>query len=179
MKLSKFKNRGFTLLFAVLTASVLLSLALVIFSQMYKTLLLSSASKESLAAFYAADSGAECALYWDLKHEPIATFPDSIFATSTGSADYRGSDSITCNGQKFNKSWIVNKSSNPATTNFDLYFNDDGVSPPEVFPTEGCTKVVVSKTENSGIIITTIESRGYNICGSSPRKVERAIRVTY
>jgi len=166
------KSKGFTLLFAVLIASVLLSVALVIFSQMYKTLLLSSASKESLAAFYAADSGVECVFYWDLKHEPIATFPDGIFATSSKSVDYSGSDSISCDGQKFNKSWSFNpaKTSTSATTNFSLSFSD----------TEGCTEVTVSKIVNpDNTVNTTVESRGYNICADSPRKVQRAVRVTY
>jgi len=162
MKLSKFKNRGFTLLFAVLTASVLLSVALAIFSQMYKSLLLSSASKESLAAFYAADSGIECGLYWDLKHDG---FPDSIFDAPNAPSPYNGGEEIKCNNQDFPKDWELGGSPNFRTTEFNLLFADTG----------GCTKVKVSKGE----ISTTIESRGYNICDSSPRKLERAVRVTY
>ena len=160
MKLSKFKNRGFTLLFAVLIASVLLSVALAIFSQMYKSLLLSSASKESLAAFYAADSGIECVLYWDLKHDGFA---ESIFPTPGNPSGGKGN--ITCNGQDFPNGWALG-GTNPITTEFNLSFTDTG----------GCTEVTVSKSE----ISTTIESRGYNICdASSPRKLERAVRVTY
>lgn len=170
MQSAKLK-RGFTLLFAVLTASILLSLALAIFSQMYKSLLLSSANKESLAAFYAADSGVECVFYWDLKHEG---FDSSIFATSSYSANYGGSNLITCNGQKFNQSWSVSADSNSATTIFNLSFAGGA------FPTEGCSEVTVGKMINGNDVFTTIESRGYNICdASSPRKVERAIRVTY
>ncbi|MFA6273002.1 MAG: hypothetical protein WC673_00710 [Candidatus Paceibacterota bacterium] len=170
------KSKGFTLLFAVLIASVLLSVALAIFSQMYKTLLLSSASKESLAAFYAADSGVECVLYWDLKHDG---FPDGIFATSSKSVDYKESDSISCDDQEFTKTvngWLVTeKTSISATTNFNLSFTTGGS-----LPTEGCTEVTVSKTVNSDeTVFTTVESRGYNICADSPRKVERAVRVTY
>ena len=164
MKLSKFKNRGFTLLFAVLIAGVLLSVALAIFSQMYKSLLLSSASKESLAAFYAADSGIECALYWDLKHEPLTSFSDSIFPNLNNPSGVVNTD-IKCNGQNFTNGWTPG-GTNPITTEFNLLFTDTG----------GCTKVKVSKGETS----TTIESRGYNICdASSPRKLERAVRVTY
>lgn len=166
MKFLKNKNRGFTLLFAVLIASVLLSVALAIFSQMYKTLLLSSASKESLAAFYAADSGAECALFWDLKH---SGFDKSIFPNPDNPSGVVNT-AIKCNDKDFTGSWVPG-GNNPRTTSFDLSFADTG----------GCTKVKVSKEKNlvSGEISTTIESHGYNICGSSPRKVERAVRVTY
>ena len=168
------KNRGFTLLFAVLTASVLLSLALAIFNQIYKSLLLSSAGKESLAAFYAADSGVECAFYWDLKHDPINSFPNSIFATSSYSVNYGGSNLISCNEQKFNQTWTVTSDLFSATTVFNLSFGGG------IFPTEGCSEVTVNKTVSGDNIFTTIESRGYNICDAgSPRKVERAIQVTY
>lgn len=170
----KNKSGGFTLLFAVLTASVLLSLALAIFNQIYKSLLLSSAGKESLAAFYAADSGIECAFYWDLKHEPLNNFPNSVFATSSYSVDYSDSNFISCNEQKFNKTWTVTTNSFSAKTVFNLSFSDG------IFPTEGCSEVTVNKIASGNNIFTTIESRGYNICDStSPRKVERAIQVTY
>ena len=170
MKLSKFKNRGFTLLFAVLIASVLLSVALAIFSQMYKSLLLSSASKESLAAFYAADSGIECVLYWDLKHDG---FDESVFPT-LGNLDGENGN-ITCNGYNLPNGWNVVDSPISVTTTFDLYFSGG------FLPTEGCTKVIVIKTVNfiDGTVNTDIQSRGYNICDSSPRKLERAVRVTY
>jgi len=174
MKLSKFKNRGFTLLFAVLIASVLLSVTLAIFSQMYKSLSLSSASKESLAAFYAADSGIECVLYWDLKHEPLTSFSDSIFPNPNNPSGVVNTD-IKCNDQDFTAEWKVVDSSISVTTTFDLYFRGG------FLPTEGCTKVIVIKTVNftDGTVNTDIQSRGYNICDSSPRKLERAVRVSY
>ncbi|TSC66807.1 MAG: hypothetical protein CEO19_480 [Parcubacteria group bacterium Gr01-1014_73] len=171
MGLFKKDNKGFTLLFAVLTASVLLSLALAIFNQIYKSLLLSSASKESLAAFYAADSGVECVFYWDLKH---SGFDYGIFATSSASVLYNGGEGITCNSRDFPSDWSVVRLLSSATTEFNLSFVGGS------FPTEGCSEVMVSKVSSGGNIFTTVESRGYNICdANSPRKVERAIRVTY
>jgi len=159
-------------LFTVLITSVLLSLALAIFNQIYKSLLLSSAGKESLAAFYAADSGVECVFLWDLKHQG---FGYSIFATSSASFLHNGGEGITCNGQDFPAGpWIVTRDSTSAMTKFNLSFSQG------VLPAEGCSEVVVSKVVSSGNVFTTVESRGYNICdASSPRKVERAIRVTY
>lgn len=167
----KNKRKGFTLLFAILTAGILLSLALAIFNQVYKSLLLSSANKESLAAFYAADSGVECVFFWDLKYPG---FDYGIFATSSASVLYNGNEGITCNDVDFPDDWTVTSLPASAVTTFNLSFENS------VFPTEGCSEVTVSKTNVNQVILTTVESRGYNICdSSSPRKVERAIRVTY
>lgn len=61
-------NSGFTLFYAVLVSSLLLALGLAIFNITYKELILSAGARESATAFYAADSGLECALFWDRKH---------------------------------------------------------------------------------------------------------------
>ncbi|MBP9771847.1 MAG: LamG domain-containing protein [Candidatus Pacebacteria bacterium] len=66
-------NAGFTLFYAVLTASLLLAIGIAIFNITFKELILSSGARESANAFYAADTGLECALYWDLKHESISS----------------------------------------------------------------------------------------------------------
>lgn len=59
------KNRGFTLLIAVIFMSVMLTLGLSLSSLGYKQVLLSSTSAESQYAFYTADAALECALYAD------------------------------------------------------------------------------------------------------------------
>ena len=67
---------GFVLSFAVLVAGILLSIGLAIFTITLKELILSGSGRESQFAFYAADTGGECALYWDIKH---AGFSGSVF----------------------------------------------------------------------------------------------------
>ncbi|MBI2618266.1 hypothetical protein HYW58_02325, partial [Candidatus Kaiserbacteria bacterium] len=79
---NKNKDGGFTLLIAVLVAGVLLAIGLAIFNIAIKELLLSSSGRDSQFAFYAADSGTECALFWEQKQNG--------FSTSTPSA-------VTCN----------------------------------------------------------------------------------
>ena len=64
----KISERGFTLLLAALIASVVLSIASAIFSIAQKQVTLASLSQQSQYAFYAADTGAECALYWDSRY---------------------------------------------------------------------------------------------------------------
>ncbi len=61
------KEEGFALLFSVLIASLLLSVGLSIFNISLKELSISNATRQSITAFYAADSGREQALFNDLK----------------------------------------------------------------------------------------------------------------
>ena len=80
-------SRGFTILLAALVASLVLSLGISVFTIAQKQLLLSSLSRTSQYAFYAADTGAECALYWDLRHT-------AFDSTSTDPLT-----ELTCDGQ--------------------------------------------------------------------------------
>ena len=174
------KSKGFALLFAVLAASLLLSIGLSIFSLTVKELTLSSYSRESQFSFYAADSGAECALYWDIKGNSGTTF-----ATSTG--DSSGASSITCGGNTLLLS-VASRDSQDETMTFSMPLNDASNQ-------NYCALVTVTKTDSNGdgLSSTAIDSRGYNICTSSgtspnisdtptwgnPNLVERALDVSY
>ncbi|MCW9054434.1 MAG: pilus assembly PilX N-terminal domain-containing protein [Candidatus Pacebacteria bacterium] len=141
---------GFTLLLAVLIAGILLAIGLAIFNITIKGLLLSSSGRDSQFAFYAADTGAECALYWDQKQDSFAT-------SSTAS--------ISCN-----RASIVDVGGLGYDVPSIFQFEVDGF----------CTIVSVTKKETHPR--TKIESKGYNTsCGNTenPRRIERAIRVTY
>ncbi len=151
------KNKGFTLFIAVVITATLLLVSMGIASITIKESFLASSSRESQYAFYAADTGAECAIYWDVKNGTGL----SAFATSTTSI-------INCNQD-------INNSPNPTPTtvggnsesNFSVTFN------PEPY----CAKVKVTKNEDN---TTIIESLGYNTCdASNSRRVERAVRVSY
>lgn len=72
------RHNGFALLFAILTASLILTVGLAIFNITLKEFVLSSQIRDSQFAFYAADTGLECALYWDLQHPGYA---GSIFGS--------------------------------------------------------------------------------------------------
>lgn len=66
-------RRGFTLFIAVLISSLLLAVGLAIFNITLKELILSSTIRDSQFAFYAADGGTECALYWDRQQNAFST----------------------------------------------------------------------------------------------------------
>ena len=68
-------QRGFTLLLAALVSSIVLAVGAAIFGIAQKQVLLSAIGRDSQFAFYAADTAAECALYWD--------FRCNYFASST------------------------------------------------------------------------------------------------
>ena len=65
---------GFTLLLAALVASIVLALGSSIFTIAKKQVTLSSLGRDSQFAFYAADTIAECALYYDVRFAAFVTF---------------------------------------------------------------------------------------------------------
>ncbi len=190
LNIINFKNNkqiggtGFVLPFAVLVSGILLAIGLSIFSITMKELLISSSGRESQFAFYAADTGGECALYWDVRHDG---FPISVFATSSDSVNNslvptkNGGSSVFCNkenitseitGWNSTKGWDITHESNGATTEFDIKF-DNG----------SCATVYVYKgahTLDGGEGTTQIDSHGFNTCDSNnPRRVERGMRIRY
>lgn len=66
-----YTDRGFALLFSVMLSSVLLTIGLSIFSIALKELSISTAARQSIYAFYAADTGREYLLWRDIKMNNI------------------------------------------------------------------------------------------------------------
>lgn len=160
-------SRGFVMLFAVLVSSVLLSIGLSIFNLTVKELILSSSGRESQFAFYAADTGVECAIYWDFKGQ-------AIFATSTSNTP-RNPLAPDCVGTMISvANYPVARTSNTAATRFDVPI-PNGASP-------YCAVVTVKKLALGGSETTRIDSRGYNtVCPPAVdlNRVERALSVCY
>jgi Tfp pilus assembly protein PilX len=66
MKNKKYKN-GFVLLMTLIIISITLVVGLGVFDIISREVLISGIQKESQKAFFSANSGIECAYYWDLK----------------------------------------------------------------------------------------------------------------
>lgn len=180
--IKKIYNKGYTLLFAVLTATLVLGVAIFILNVSMKQFELAVAARNSIYSFYAADSGIECAVNW------------FTFASTTGGA-------LSCAG---NTSAAFTPTSGDATTLL--------VDWPAFVPTSGepnpnpvrqwsgyvslssalstatikpCAYVSITTGWDSATNqrMTIIDSRGYNLCtGSSPdvaspATVERALRL--
>ena len=119
------KKQGVTLLLAIFISALALSIGIGIFAIIFGELGISGTSKESLEALYAADSGVECALFWDIKQQ--------AFSTST-------SNSISCAGSAFS----VGGSSLSA---FDLNFSNNSCAHVRLQKT-GSETIITSLGEN-------------------------------
>jgi len=174
-------DKGYTLLFAVIVSILVLSIAAFILSVSRKQFLLSSASRDSMYAFYAADSGLECAVENRgllATSSPQAGTPSDTLTCGIGTGGGAGTWSIA----------RMSGASGAGTSTFSMFVgtNDSGGS--------ACVTVRVGQWyDTSGNIVTNIESRGYNIgwnappngagtgdCSvTGPRKAERALKLTY
>jgi hypothetical protein len=159
--------KGFTLFFAMLAASLALSIGLAIFDITLRELELSSTVAQSEYAIYAADSGAECALYWDAKYNGAGT----AFATSSQSSP--PTSGILCNNLDIAAAavaahtWPLSTNGSAATTTFTLTFS----------PQPYCATVTVAKSGNPSA--TDITSDGFNTCSGGGLQVERVLYVNY
>jgi hypothetical protein len=121
-------KKGFALLFSVLVSSLLLTIGLSIFSIALKELAISTASRQSIHAFYAADSGREYALYRDTKiKNGFFTYlggsswtPDSLEIKSTDP-----DVNITDLGQP-NFKIVISKSKTASATKIDTTITSSG-----------------------------------------------------
>ena len=139
----KNKNSGFILLFAVTLSSIILSVALGVANVAYKEVSLSSISaKDSNEAFLAADTGAECALFYDrlaAGHFPIEGPASPL--------------TISCAGANIPVSFIGD--SETALYSF--------VIPGLGRASDTCARVKVFKDGSTNPITVEVTSKGYNI----------------
>jgi len=175
----------------MLVGSLALAVGFAIYDLTVREIDLSAAASQSQYAIYAADTGVECALYWDSK-APALNGVSSIFATSTGTGNAATSGSGTdCNDQNIVSrgtptvpyatstsgwsAWAITANSSAATTTFTLAIPNNG-TPVQTY----CAVVEVGKATISGVLYTTIISRGYNTCLSAGvTRLERTLQVSY
>ena len=154
---------GFTLLISIVVTSIMLIISFVILNIALKQIVLANSNEASQHAFYAADSGLECAMYWDLHDSTI-----SAFATTKTGTIQCGGLTITTNTQTVptnpTKPSLIGGGGANATSTFYLTFQS------------GCAIVEVGKAANG---LTTVYSRGYNTCTSGPRRFERGITLSF
>jgi hypothetical protein len=154
---TKKENKGFALLFSVLVSSLLLTIGLSIFNIALKELAISTASRQSIHAFYAADSGREYILYQDTKLGEIFKVNDinNILKDLPLDSGLDPYDELTN---------ILVDNNNKTGPNFDIILEKEK-------NTNQCGVV----TEKA--ICTTLNSFGHDSLGGD--RVERAIQQTY
>jgi hypothetical protein len=144
-------RRGFAILFTVLLSAIVLSIAIGISEVAYQEAVLSASAREGNIAFFAADTGADCALYWDRSDKQAfdPTDPDGI-------------GSFSCAGNTFGV----------GTTSFSLNLNNSSnCAAVTVTKNAGLTQI-----ESLGYNVPCAQA---NSNPPPPRIVQRAIRVTY
>lgn len=165
------KQAGVTLFMAVTIMSILLFVSFVVINIAIKSTLFASSGKDSQYAFYAADAGIECAMYWD--RQSVSKFDMTVPGVSINC----GGNTITTGTQiQGTTTGVLNK----------IGGNSGGSSGYSIFgftlnqganPTNACAIVNVVKNVDGS---TYIKSRGYNTCDlSNGRRVERGVEVTY
>ena len=173
------KKKGITLVIAVTTMTLLLSISLSISNIVLRQIKITTTTNNSKTVFFAADSAAECAFYFDTLS--IASTTDSTYdinsdyVTAIFGNDPNTSlitDNVKCGNGIFLKSKITN--GDVTTTVFDIDYGDD------------CANISLDRKE----VDTTITARGYNTkfipgvgCDlsniDSRRLVERGLTIKY
>lgn len=195
---SSLKNKvnymaGFTLFVSMIVASLLLAVGFSIGNIILKQLLLSGSGKDSQVAFYAADSGVECAQFWDTK-DSSGTYrvDEGPFASSTGVSLF---DLIKCGSSATTSPSKLFVSDNNATSTLVIDYSDANEkykACAQVQIEKGFASVDVGGGVFEDLPFTKITSRGYNSgyvsasgpvsahCDTSnPRTVERGLFVQY
>ncbi len=147
---------GFVILFAVTISAILLAIALGIANIALKEVRFSTNSRGTNDAFFAADTGIECALFNDTSG--INAFRQS-----------NGPDFIECNDM------TIDLTTGSPSWNFVVTQLGNGQS---------CAKVNLTKTFSPNT--TTIISKGYNnggsiseVCDPGSNSIERQLEITY
>ena len=166
----KNNKSGIALIFSMLISSIILAIALGVISVAIKEINFNTSAKNTNEAFFAADTGIECALYND-RSSGTTPFSDS-------------GESVNCllNGSH-RKLW-------GGPTPVPWIFVVDGLGS----SSQACVRVMVSRhfddaNDPTKITSTTILSKGYNIgidndsslCYSptGTNRVERVLEVNY
>jgi hypothetical protein len=169
------KNKGFTLLFSTLVASLILVIAMAIANISLQQFLLSSAGRESQRAFYYADTGIDCAQYYDRKSPGGFNFPTPDDKDSTGPIDC-GADLVS------GEPTITSTNSNNTGTTTSIYkINPSDTCDSEAKRRNPSFEIQVEKGKvREDVYFTIIRARGYNTCDiNNPRRVERGLLIRY
>ncbi len=162
-------SRGFTLLIAALVASIVLALGTSIYELAQKEVILSSLGRDSQFAFYAADTLAECALYWDFRF--------SYFAT-TAPTDPAASDPA-CDGQ------ALSFTGRSTTLPYTMTSGQVNIFQDTTQNGGYCAEVSVTKSSDpsTNALRTVIHANGYNVnCASistAAQALQRSVELHY
>ncbi len=175
MNVDRERQGGFTLLLAALVASIVLALGTSVFQIARKEFALSAMGRDSQFAFYAADTAAECALYWDIRY--------AYFGTSTPS----DAPPPLCDEQSLIAAGNTDITGRPPQQSPS---EDESLLYPYTMsftfePNGKCARVEIGKTldGDSDVPKTAIRSDGFSTScdaiATSPRALQRSVELHY
>jgi hypothetical protein len=147
------KNKGFVILFVVIISSIILAITISVANISLKEIKFGTSAKDTNDAFFAADTGAECALFYDKSSE--SKFP------AEGPAQI-----INCANTSITPTFSA------GVYNF-IITNLGSIG-------QSCAIVTVDKSISPTAIISKGYNTGDSFCNpSSANRVERQIELTY
>lgn len=168
----QFSTPGFVLLYSVLVSSIVITVGLLLANILLKQLVIASTARDAKIAYYAADAGRDCALYWVNQLGPLL---------------FNGGIMIQCNGgvsdpNPINLSSPVDKRD---SFTYEVSLPAEGNIPERCAVVEVFNGVPLEYPngdirEDNERVIATIQAYGYNDeCDStSPRLIQRFIETT-
>ena len=177
-KYSNKSNDGYAILFTVLVVSLVLAMALGIANVSYTESVFSTQARDSHIAFFAADTGLECGLYFERMNGSQFYTGNSFNTTDTAS--------FACSNDNTNQPILITASPTPPNQTTDpIVFNFvDSNNTPGIPVGNGCASLTVTENYPNPVLNgppgTKIVAKGYNvpvITGSSsaisPRLISR------
>lgn len=174
-------NKGYTLLFAIIVSSIVLSVAVFIISSSRRQLILSSMAKDSTMAMYAADGAMQCA---------VMAYYDGKLATTSGSNYLSCFNTMLSSNpsSSFSYTPITGSATDPSMNIKDGFVYEATVK--RMMPNNTCAiiKIVYGIDRTTGNTKTVIDSLGYNMANYepcitngkyNPRVIERGIRTQF
>jgi hypothetical protein len=160
-KMKQETRRGFALLLSVVVVSVIITTTLAVSALVARGLDLTTVGERSMRAFFAASSGLECALYWDIRQRIPPGQPNE------GASPFRGgthgtfsTDDINCLGQSLT---VQNYTTLSNTRQFEI--NHQGI----------CASVMVILDG----MRTEVRSSGFSVCSPTMGDIERGLTAEY
>lgn len=192
-KKRKQTTRGFTLLLAALAASIALVLGTSIFEISSKQVQLSAIGRDSQFAFYAADTAAECALYWDDRY---AYFASSTPKTAPGNDPHCDTQPLKNAAYVENptrdfitpqRQWTITFQFEPngycAIVTVLKCASDSLKSTPPAIQSDGTCNPVTPLTPPNQPYETLVHANGYNVkcsdISTNPNALERSVELNY
>jgi len=153
-------QKGIALLFTLLIISVAISLSIGVFNIILGELRIGEGARESMRAFFAADSGVECVLYWDLKEQAfVFDEEEAVTCMKSSLAFARPCETPYCQTVDGKAATVYQSTVSPTLDN------------------DACVSLTVIKFSDGS---SRIAALGENTCNSAAtRVVQRGVEVNY